>query len=237
MKKILLMLIIPVFLLSGCCFDCWDCEDGEGPVVSQTLILNDFHSFELLGSETVILRQGEEQEVVVEAQQNIINLLETGVRNGRWDIEFEDCIRSYEDVVIYITLPEISSITLSGSGLIQTSDWLVANKIELNLLGSGEIDALIDAEDLKVDVTGSGKIVLEGAADIGDFRITGSGVVSAYELPLMDCNVNISGSGNVKTRCNDNLDIDISGSGDVYYRGNPNINSSVSGSGKVINDN
>lgn len=231
------MLIAPAFLLSGCCFDCWDCENGEGPVVSQTLILNDFHSFELQGSETVILRQGEEQEVVVEAQQNIINLLETDVRNGRWDIEFEDCIRSYEDVVIYITLPEINTITLSGSGMIKTSDWITADDIELNLLGSGKIDALIDAEEIEAKVTGSGRIELEGGADYGEFRITGSGNVDAYNMPLIDCEVNISGSGKVKTQCSGNLEIDISGSGDVYYRGNPNINSSISGSGKVINDN
>lgn len=236
MKKILFTLIMPTLLLSGCCFECWDCEDGEGPVVSQTLILDNFHSFELQGSETVILQQGEVQEVMVEAQQNIINLLETNVRKGRWEIEFEDCVKRHEEVIIYITLPEVENITLSGSGLIQT-DWLTTTDLELNLLGSGKIDALIDAEEIEAKVTGSGRIVMEGIANFAEFRITGSGNVDAYDLPLLDCEVNISGSGKVKTNCSGNLEVDISGSGDVYYRGNPTINSSISGSGKVINDN
>ena len=67
---------------------------GEGDIVSQTLNVEQFHSLKLRGSSDVFLTQSNDFQVIVEGQQNIIDNIELDIQNGRWEIEFEECLVS-----------------------------------------------------------------------------------------------------------------------------------------------
>ena len=95
------------------------------------------------------------------------------------------------------------------------------SELDLAISGSGNIEALseFDIESESVDLSGSGKLKL--------FKVIGQ-----------DCNVALSGSGNVEVNVQNELVVDLSGSGNVYYKGVPNsIQSDISGSGSVIDAN
>lgn len=237
MKNYKLSILVVVAMLLGGCHEIFDCERGTGPTVSKTLLLEDFHSFELKGSSNVYLTQGEQQEVTVEGQENIIELLELDVHNGNWEIEFMECIRSHDELTFYITIPEVRSMTISGSGQIKTQNIIQSENLEMYIFGSGDIDANLDAANLKGKITGSGDMKLSGQADFTDLGISGSGDFRAFDLFTKVCDVEISGSGNTRIYCEDELDVKISGSGNVYYEGTPSINASVSGSGNIFDAN
>ena len=61
---------------------------GKGEIVSKELNLSKFTGVELSTSGDVILTKGSTQKVRVEGQQNIIDLINTEVSRGTWDIEF-----------------------------------------------------------------------------------------------------------------------------------------------------
>jgi len=98
-----------------------------------------------------------------------------------------------------------------------------------------EISALV-LSDLVHE--GVGDVTFEGIGQDElniDFR--GIGMVLAYDLPVNNCVVMNSGTGDCKVRANNILDVDISSIGNIYYRGNPDITYSNSGLGDLINDN
>ena len=107
--------------------------------------------------------------------------------------------------------------------------------LESSVSGSGQI--YVDAESsgaFSGDVSGSGKINIQGRAQSADLVISGSGEVHGYGLSVARCNARISGSGDIEITATDDLDANISGSGTISYKGNPNhVNSHSSGSGKV----
>ncbi|MEO0725653.1 MAG: DUF2807 domain-containing protein, partial [Bacteroidota bacterium] len=80
---------------------------------------------------------------------------------------------------------------------------------------------------------GAGDIELDGSADDISIGISGSGDVDAMGMTAQNCDVRVSGSGNVKVHATQQLNVRVSGSGDVYYRGNPNVQSRISGSGDL----
>jgi hypothetical protein len=84
------------------------------------------------------------------------------------------------------------------------------------------------------NISGSGDMYFAGFANLADFRISGSGSIHAYDLPVTECYTNTSGSGNMYVNVSDYLEVKISGSGSVFYLGNPVINTNISGSGSVI---
>lgn len=236
--------ILPVALLSimvtGCIIDIDsdnDCIDTSGPIVTEELDLARMDGIELSISASVFITQGPEQKVEVEAQREVIDLLDKSVRAGIWDINLDGCFRGDERVKIYITLPEWTSLKIAGSGNIVSTNQLVVDDIDIDISGSGDIDLALDADDINSSITGSGNISLEGVADELDINVKGSGDYKCFNLETRKVNVSISGSGDTEVFATEALDIRITGSGDIFYKGSPNLSISISGSGDVIDSN
>lgn len=216
----------------------FNCIEGEGDVVTQELLINEFTGVKSRGSSQVYITQGNDFKVEVEGQQNIIDNIETDIQDGIWEIEFEDCQRDYVELKIYITMPEIKSLEVSGSGDMFGQDVFTLDNIHLKVDGSGSIDVAFDnATDVDARISGSGKIKLQGTTNYIGSKISGSGDLKAYDLEANIGNIRISGSGDAEVTVYDELEVKIEGSGDVYYKGNPIINVDITGSGDLKNMN
>ncbi len=238
-----LLLTVSILLLFGSSCGLNDdesifgCVEGNGDTITEALLLDDFTKIKLKISADVYLTQGDVQEVLVEGQQNIIHELDLDVNGETWEIEFDNCTKDYDNLKIYITLPEIKELNISGSGMIYGENDLAVGDLRLRISGSGDIDLLGVAEDIDAKISGSGKIKLEGSADRLDLAISGSGDYRGFNMIIDRVDIKISGSGDVEVKANETLDVDISGSGDVYYRGDPDLSIDISGSGEVIDAN
>ena len=237
-KRILSVLTIAtMFILTGCYYDddggIFNCVNGSGPVETETLNLESFTGIRLDCSADVFITQGPEQEVFVKGQENIIDELELHVDDGVWEIDFDDCVRDYEELEIFITIPEIDYIRISGSGQVVGENTFTGEDIVLRISGSGDMDLGLDYDEIDAKISGSGEMEMEGFCDYFDFIISGSGDISAFDLEAQKGYVKISGSGRAEVTVLDVLDVDISGSGDVYYKGNPILNVDITGSGEV----
>ncbi len=232
-----------VISMSGCYFSDDDdggvfrCERGEGEVITETLDLPFFDAIHLSTDIDVYLKQGPDQNVTVEGQGNLIDLLELDVQNDTWDIEFDRCTRNTDDFKVFITIPDIRAVKVSGSGNVVGENEFNGEEIELRVSGSGDLDLALDVDYINSKISGSGRISLEGAADEFYLKISGSGDYNAFDLVTNTGEVAISGSGDVDVTVEEYLKIRITGSGDLSYRGFPALDVSISGSGDVINAN
>lgn len=207
---------------------------GEGAYVKETLDIDKFEAFHLTFSGNVYVKQGNRQEVVVEAQKNIIDLIKTEVKGGTWKIGFEKNVKKCKEVKVYITVPHLEGIHLSGSGDIQTEGTFGGlDDLAISVSGSGDIEADIEAQSITAKVSGSGDISLEGQTNQLSLQVSGSGDIECMDLAAQNCNVRVSGSGDCSVNAKESLEVRISGSGDVVYKGRPNLKSKISGSGDL----
>jgi len=215
----------------------WDCTQGHGPTVSRQLSLEEINGISLMGSDKVYISTGQEQEIIVEGQQNIIHELNTNVRNGNWEIRFRDCVRDNRGLKIYITVKNINEIELAGSGEIFMENVITEDFLALAVAGSGEVSGEIRARSLDIEIAGSGNLDISGSAADAELYIAGSGKLRAYDLIVDNYQVEIAGSGNADITALETLEVNIAGSGSVNYKGNPFIDSNISSSGKILNKN
>jgi len=220
------------------------CEDylpgisGEGDIEENLIYLEDFDKITNATNAEIILTQGDSQEVKVRAQKNILDNLNLDIRNGKLTIEHDKMVRDSKDITIYITIPDIEKIHISGSGDLSTIDsFNDLRKLEIEVSGSGDINFKGNNRDLEILSSGSGDIELSGETETLDLKISGSGSTYAFSLDTGKAEIKITGSGSAKVKVEDYLNATISGSGDVYYRGNPETESHITGSGRLIDDN
>jgi|APSaa5957512576_1039674.scaffolds.fasta_scaffold18733_1 hypothetical protein len=235
-KLLILSSVVLLFVNTGCIEDFTIL--GNGISVTEGRITNEFNQVISEGAFNVHITKGQEFEVIVNAESNILPYIETDVtgNNLRIHINGFHIVKNRLPMEVYITLPYLDKVVQSGSGEI-TTDFFVAENFNLVISGSGSIETAIDAIIIDALISGSGNLFLSGNANIANFIISGSGEIDAYEFDLRDCNAKISGSGNLWTNVQRFLIASISGSGSIYYYGNPNIETHISGTGRVIKGN
>ena len=181
----------------------------------------------------VYITQGSPQKVVVQAESNL-DELETQVKDGVLRIKTDNWNSRIKGAKIWITMPEVETLNVSGSGDILAETSITSDELELKVSGSGSVNiSELNADEIGAAISGSGDLKLAGSADEMELRISGSGSVYAEGLKVNECGIKISGSGSCKIDVTGELDASISGSGKVTYYDNPQIDARVSGSGKV----
>ncbi|MGD9929752.1 MAG: head GIN domain-containing protein [Mangrovibacterium sp.] len=188
------------------------------------------------------LEQGSKQSIEIVAKQSTLDEIITEVKGRELIIRFKSKNYLWKDfetgkIEIFITVPEIGALSVSGSGDI-INDGEINSRI-LNLAVSGSGDILLNdlkAERLKVAISGSGDVELAGNGKTEDLSvaISGSGNYKGADFACDDVNVRIAGSGSAYVHADRVLNVRVAGSGDVKYKGNPQIDQTVVGSGRVI---
>ena len=236
MKK-LLILSLSALTMAGCINGQWQKIKGSGHIIKETRTPGNFKGVQLSGSMDVILTQGTSFNVVVEGDDNLMEYIETVVKDDMLRIGIKKMklnLISTKNITVYITLPELNAAKVSGSGSIKTDDlFSTAGHFDASVSGSGNCHLNVKAQALDAHISGSGNITIAGNADNTTIGISGSGNYKGLNLETKDADIHISGSGNVETSVNGNLEAHISGSGDVKYKGNAAVTVKSSGSGRV----
>lgn len=218
--------------LASCSEELWGIK-GEGPIVSEERSVEEFHSLANSINATVYLKQGPQESIRIEAQENMLENLLMEVDGGTLEIGWDENVRSHDGIKIYITIPEIQELRLSGSGEIMGQNTIRGNALTINISGSGEADLKAEVEEMEASISGSGEMELAGQTEQLNVRISGSGEMNSLAMESMEAEVQVSGSGDCLLFVRDFLEVRISGSGDVGYKGDPEIQSSISGSGDL----
>ncbi len=202
--------------------------------------LSAFTEISLKIGANVHLKQGSTQSVEVKGEENTLTKLITDVKERTLVIKFpaDTWFSNWNPgkIDIYVTIPQIDGLTISGSGSIVSEDKIDTRILSLLLSGSGNIKLDdLNAEKVSAALSGSGNVFISGRGTASEFKasISGSGNIKAIDFPANDVDVKISGSGNCHVNSIKNLVAKLAGSGNVIYRGDPLVDTTIVGSGNV----
>ncbi len=211
---------------------------GEGPIVTETRNVANFKGVSISVSGRVNYKIDPAYKVEVQAQQNILDVLETKLIGDELVVKVKDGkrIRSNEEITVNISAPYADFLNLNGSANVYVTGGLATTSTSLKVSGSGSINAdqVTLTDKLTVNISGSGDIKInQGNVKNEVLKISGSGKIDLGNVITEKAVAEISGSGDMWIHVTQNLDAHISGSGSVRYRGTPVITTHISGSGKV----
>ncbi|SNR50696.1 Putative auto-transporter adhesin, head GIN domain [Lutibacter agarilyticus] len=236
MKTITPILITFLLLISTTSFAQKKKVKGNSNIITTTRTVDNFDNIAVSGSFNVTLIKGKAGTITIEASSNLMEAIETEVKDGLLKIKFKSGwnIRTYKKVNITVTFETVSGVSLSGSGSIISADEIIANNLDLKVSGSGNMKLKLFTDQLTAAISGSGNLKLHGETNIVTCSISGSGNLNASDLKATITNAKVSGSGNVKIQALEEIHAKVSGSGNILYSGNPSIiKANASGSGAV----
>jgi hypothetical protein len=211
-KTLFLVLAACGLSLTGCKFERG--VAGSGVRKTEKRDVKSFSAIDTTGAYTIDVTCQKPAGVEVDADDNILPLIKTEVRDGILFVSNVQPYHSSKTVTLRITLPELNSVANHGAGQIKIVD--------------------ANSSDLKIDSTGAASVDAAGTAKSIQISSTGAGEIDTSKLHADKAKVEVSGAASVDVYASEQLDVDVSGAGNVSYSGNPKtVNKHVSGIGSV----
>ena len=262
MKKNLVCALALVLILGGC--DFWKPSEervpekilGSGNVVEEQRQVNGFSRVSLQGMGTLKINLGNEELLLVRAEDNLLPHLKTEVKNGTLTIRSAEEIEPHptEPLEFHVTAKELENISLSGTGIVETSE-LRADEFTINLAGAADADIAglvceslevriagsgivrfgsLDAESIEARISGTGNMSIDnGTAEEQEVAISGTGTYEAEDLQSVRAEVHLSGTAAAVLRVSDHLEANMSGACLVKHFGDPEIEANIDGTSIV----
>ena len=119
-------LAVLFMLQSGCTYAIKGIK-GDGNVVKQERDVSNFKGIDVGGAFKVFLTQGDTEKLVLEADQNLMDVIETDVRAGVLRIKTSEDINNATELNVYITFKDLNELDISGA-----CDLMGENKFKLD---------------------------------------------------------------------------------------------------------
>ncbi|MEH6512927.1 head GIN domain-containing protein [Maribacter arcticus] len=229
--------LVLALLLTSCGFDInfgdfGSGEKGNGVVVEETReITEEFTVVSASEGIDVFVTQGSDFDISVEADENIMDLIGTDIKNGKLKIHaIENIGRATKKV--YITLPKVSGLHASSGANLTAENMIQSEKLEVDASSGAMLNANVNVSDMEIDASSGANITLSGSAK--EVYVDGSSGanIKANDLMTLICNADASSGANVSIHVKDKLTAEASSGGNISYKGEPSVqkNKSVSGS-------
>jgi hypothetical protein len=190
-------------------------------IVSEVRNPNGFSSIHNSSSADLIITQGDQRSVVVRSsEKELIPHIKTTIKNQTLYVSIDAHFRNVEVIELKITIPELTSLTVAGSGDAIFTNVMTEPSMGILIDGSGDVSGILEVDKLNVKVNGSGDVDLAGVNNKLNVEISGSGDVFIKDVKLNECVVFNHGSGDVKLEGKSvRLNVNTSGSGDLMAYG------------------
>jgi hypothetical protein len=233
-------ILFPVFVLLAVLFGACgvrvdvDIDRGSGNVVTETRPVQGFDRVVLSGIGDVEVRQGDQEALEIDGEDNVIRGIKTEVKDGTLWITFDrKTIIPTEPVKFRLTMPNVRGLETRGVSNIHAED-LKTESLEITISGTGNVTLRdLEAGSLTTIVSGAGNFNASGEAQRQKVTLSGAGNYHAEDLRSDSAEITISGLGKVTIWVTETLEVAVSGTGGVDYYGSPQVDQRISGLGRI----
>jgi hypothetical protein len=229
---------------------------GSGDVVEETRQVSGFDRVELATIGTLTIEKGHEIRLVVEAEDNLLEYIQTRVQGSKLliDVEQGASITPTRPIRYRLTIADLREITLSSSGdaeapSIQASEFIIginssgsltmdgieADRVNIMVSSSGNARlGEIVTDQLSVEIESSGNVTIRaGSAGRQEISLSSSGDYEARDVQSSRVEARLSSSGSATVRVSEVLSGRLTSSGNLEYIGNPEVDVETTSSGDV----
>ncbi|HLO37271.1 MAG TPA: head GIN domain-containing protein [Lacibacter sp.] len=205
----------------------------------ETTVINDknaearkvsgFHGIKISNAFDVIIKQGNEEAVVVSAsEEKFRDRIKVNVVNGILQISYDNekvwkWSNENRKLRAYISVKNIDKLDVSGATDIKIDGVLKGSNLKVELSGASSLKGAISYASVTVDQSGASNSKLSGTVTNLDVDVSGASDFTGFDLVTENCRAEASGASDVKITVNKDLKVDASGASDIQYKGTASV--------------
>ena len=192
----------------------WGGVKGSGNSATEKRDVAGFRGVDASGVFQVEIVAGKEFSVEVDADDNLLPMIETEVRDGILNIGTDGRVSPKSPMRVRITAPDIDNLQASGVA-----------KVSLTGVKNGS---------LSVDSSGASRITVEGTTGSLSVDVSGASKIDTANLQAENATIDASGASQVSVNASNEVRADASGASKITYApGAKNVVKKTSGASSV----
>lgn len=212
--KIIVTIVISLFLCS-CEFN-FTGVDGNGNVVNDDRVINQpFNSVEVSHGIDVELSMDQNPKVLVIADENLVDLITTEVKNNTLHITAEKIIGNAKSKKVQVGVKSLTGLKASTGSNLWSEGTLLAGDLAVHASSGGEISITVDAKSLQLSASSGADLQVEGKTVDLTAKASSGAHVDSGDLQAQNIQAKASSGGNVVVVKADNITIDEGSGGHV----------------------
>jgi hypothetical protein len=233
MKQFQLIGILAVLsILVSSCWLLGPSRKGNRNVTEETRQVGEFDKIKVSRGMNVYITQGSPAKVVVIADSNLHEVIETKVEGRVLKITVKENIGSAKEKKVMVTVDKLSGVEVSSGGNVWSQSPIISEDLKLHASSGANLTLEINAKILNTDCSSGANIKLSGLAKEADLEASSGANLKGEALKADECNMRASSGANVSSTVVDKLDAKASSGGNIVYYGEPkstNVNTSSGG--------
>ncbi len=233
--KIILSLIL-IATLTSCQYDLNIGQvNGDGDVITEERHVDqDFEQVRGSRGLDVYLTEGNENKIVVEADENLLDLIETTVSNGKLTITSSKNIGRAKAKKVHVTYVKLTNIEASSGSDVIGNSVIKSETLTLDSSSGADLEVEVFAKDLYVETSSGADIEVTGKSSTLYANASSGSEIDAKKLEVTNCNAKASSGADITVTVNNKLNAKASSGGDVKYYGDPvSVSKKDSSSGSI----
>jgi hypothetical protein len=208
---------------------------GSGKIVSEKRMVGQFTDLSASNGFEVEVKIGPVHEVTVEADDNLIKYIRTEVSGNTLKIRTEGLHSlSNAHLKVYITTPELKSITASAAANVKVLDLVKgAGTLNFDASDAAQIEAEVDAPGVNAGASSGGTLRLSGKTKNYKAEASSGGTINTKDLLAENTNISVSSGASAEVYASISLEAEASSGGNINYYGAASVKQSASSGGSI----
>ena len=244
MKKLILLYLFVIAFITG--------VFGQKTAQVQFSYKN-FDGLSISSGYDVYVEKGDHYSISIVVDAEHVERIKVSVSDGILSLGVESGLfRNIKTLKAHITMPRLSSVTLSSGSDLVSEDVFVtdnfkavmssgsdmninirADKASVTMSSGSDLKMNIETTDLKLVASSGSDTKLTGKAVNASFTTSSGSDVDAKDLLAHHVTIVALGGSDVKIHAEKTLKVTASGACDIVYSGNPEVTSTTSGASSV----
>ncbi len=222
-----------IILLNSCVFS--PTIKGNGNVTEEVRDLAGFDEIKVSRGMNVYLTSGDGFKVLVRADENLLEVIETEVLGDELIVSARANIRGATAKAVYVTLPDLEKVKSTAGSNVFSEGTITANDIELSSSAGANIRFFLEANRVEANASAGANIFLDGKTKTLIAGASSGSNIKAGDLKCREAELKVSSGANLWASTSEQLMAKASSGGNIFYSGNPSsTNISKSSGGNVI---
>ena len=227
--------LIMTLMMTSCVFDAnfGAGKRGNGEVVKdKRAVESDFTVVSASEGIDVYVTQGSDFEITVEADENVIDLIGTDIREGKLKVHaIQNIGRATKKV--YVTLPEVDGLYASSGADLVSQGVIESSKIKLSASSGSDLNVELEADEVDADTSSGADIRVAGSANLLYADASSGSDIRAKNFLVKECHASASSGADISVNVSEQLTADASSGADISYTGEADVKKKKSVSGSV----
>jgi hypothetical protein len=218
-------------ILSSCWF-MGPSVKGNGNVTEEVRQVAEFDQIHVSRGMNVYVSQGSPAKVIVIADNNLHEVIETKVEGGVLKVYVNENIRWAKEKKVMVTVEKLSGLETSSGSNAWSQNQIMSEDLDMKASSGANITMDVNAKYLKADCSSGANIKISGLAKEAELETSSGANLKGEELKAENCKMKASSGGNVSSTVNGRLEAKASSGGNVVYYGEPtetDVNTSSGG--------